>query len=79
MRKNIPKITTTKPNQIEIIIITIRTIITIPFPESTTNIQKHHFKTTFVLSKVYCGSAIRFGQALPGFLITAHHLCPFLI
>ena len=24
--------------------------------------------------EVYCGSAVRFGQALPGYLITAHHL-----
>ena len=28
----------------------------------------------FFTSKVHCGSAVRFGQALPGFLITAHHL-----
>ena len=25
-------------------------------------------------SEVHCGSAVRFGQALPGYLITAHHL-----
>jgi len=24
--------------------------------------------------EVHCGSAVRFGQALPGLLITAHHL-----
>ena len=28
----------------------------------------------FFTSKVHCGSAVRFGQALPGYLITAHHL-----
>ena len=26
------------------------------------------------MSKVQCGSAVRFGQALPNYLITAHHL-----
>jgi len=26
------------------------------------------------VSKVHCGSAVRFGQALPGYLITSHHL-----
>ena len=26
------------------------------------------------VSEVHCGSAVRFGQALPSFLITAHHL-----
>ena len=31
------------------------------------NIQVHR-------SEVHCGSAVRFGQALPGFIITAHHL-----
>jgi len=47
-----------------------------------------YFKTTIVqqnvrtillqnnnhVSEVHCGSAVRFGQALPGYLITAHHL-----
>jgi len=28
----------------------------------------------FFTSKVHCGSAVRFSQALPGFLNTAHHL-----
>jgi len=28
----------------------------------------------FFTSKVHCGSAVRFAQALSGFLITAHHL-----
>jgi len=46
------------------------------------------FKTTFIkpnmtiillqnnihMSEVHCGSAVQFGQALPGFLITTHHL-----
>jgi len=33
------------------------------------------------VSEVHCGSAItvRFGQTLPGFLITAHHLCTSLL
>ena len=26
------------------------------------------------LSEVHCESAVRFGQVLPGYLITAHHL-----
>ena len=26
------------------------------------------------VSEVHCGSALRFGQALPGYFITAHHL-----
>jgi len=30
-------------------------------------------------SKVHCVSAVRFGKALQGFLITAHHLCAFLL
>jgi len=30
------------------------------------------------VSEVHCGSAVRFGQALPGYLITAHHLYAFL-
>jgi len=47
-----------------------------------------YFKTTIIkqnikivllqnnihVSKIHCGSAVRFGQALPGYLITAHHL-----
>ena len=32
------------------------------------------FQNNIHVSKVHCGSAVRFGQALPGFLITAHHL-----
>jgi len=28
---------------------------------------------------VHCGSAVRFGQAVPAYLITAHHLCAFLM
>ena len=33
----------------------------------------------FFTSKVHRGSAVKFGQALPGFLITAHHLYASLI
>jgi len=46
----------------------------ITIPKSTTNIHIHHFKTAFHVSRVHCGSAVRFGRALPGFHITAHHL-----
>ena len=45
--------------------------------------QIHNF---IRVSKVHCGrkqrnkaSAARFGQALSGFPITAHHLCAFLM
>jgi len=31
------------------------------------------------ISGVNCGSAVRFGQAVPAYLITAHHLCAFLM
>jgi len=31
------------------------------------------------VSEVHCGSAVRFSQALPGFLITAHHLYASLL
>jgi len=34
---------------------------------NTTSIQHHMYE-------VHCGSTVRFGQALPGYLITAHHL-----
>jgi len=34
--------------------------------------SKQH-STNIHVSEVRCGSAIRFGQALPGYLITAHH------
>jgi len=30
-------------------------------------------------SEVHCGSAVRFGQALPGYLITAHHMYASLL
>ena len=33
----------------------------------------------FFKSKVHCGSAVRFSQALPGYLITAHHLYASLL
>ena len=31
------------------------------------------------VSEVHCRSAVRFGQALPGFLITAHYLYASLL
>jgi len=31
------------------------------------------------VSEVHCGSAVRFGRALPGYPITAHHLYAFLL
>jgi len=31
------------------------------------------------MSKVQCGSAVRFNQALPGYLITAHYLYASLL
>ena len=30
-------------------------------------------------TQVHCGSVVRFGQALPGYLITAHHLYASLL
>jgi len=33
----------------------------------------------FHTSRVHCGSAVRFCQAVPPYLITAHHLCSFLL
>jgi hypothetical protein len=30
-------------------------------------------------TSVHCGSAVRFGRALPGYPITAHHLYAFLL
>ena len=33
----------------------------------------------FFTSKVHCGSAVRLGQALPGYLITAHHMYACLL
>jgi len=41
-----------------------------------------HFKTTvnnIEVSEVHCGSAVRFGQALPGYVITTHHLYASLL
>jgi len=32
------------------------------------------FQNNILVSNVHCGSAVRFCQALLGFLITAHHL-----
>ena len=31
-----------------------------------------YFKTIFKCPNVHCRSAVRFGQALPGYLVTAH-------
>jgi len=31
------------------------------------------------VSEIYCRSAVRFGQALSGYPITAHHLCVSLL
>jgi len=33
-----------------------------------------YFKTTFKCPEVHYRSAVRFGQALPGYLITAHYV-----
>jgi len=40
---------------------------------------KYLLQNNIHVSEVHCGSAVRFGQALPGFLITAHHLCTSLM
>jgi len=40
----------------------------------TDNVQIHSLQYNIHVSKVHCGSAVRFGQVLPGYLITAHHL-----
>jgi len=42
------------------------------------NIKIILLKHNIHVSEVHCGSAVRFGQALSGFLITAHHLYAFL-
>jgi len=44
-----------------------------------TSIMKQDVKIILIqnnihMSEVHYGSAVRFGQALPGYLITAHHL-----
>ena len=36
-------------------------------------------RNNIYVSEVHCGSAVRFSQALPGCLITAHHLCASLM
>jgi len=67
--------------------------ITIPIPQSTPSTQIHplqdnihvskyiHFKTTFMCpaTTFMCLAGVPSSQALPGFLITAHHLCAFLL
>jgi len=40
---------------------------------------KYLLENNIIVSGVHCGSAVRFGQALPGFLITAHHLYASLL
>jgi len=37
------------------------------------NIKTMLLRNNINVSGVHCGSAVRFGQALLGFLITAHH------
>jgi len=46
----------------------------ITHPQYTSNMQIHSLQNNIHVSKVHCGSAVRFGQALLGYLITAHHL-----
>ena len=46
---------------------------------STSTIIKQNIKIILLqnnihVSEVHCGSAVRFGQALPGYHINAHHL-----
>ena len=43
-------------------------------PQYTSNIHVCSLQNNIHVSKVHCGSAVRFGQALPAYLITAHHL-----
>jgi len=46
----------------------------------TTNINKKtQFQNNTHMSEVHCRSAVRFGQVLPGYLITAHHLYACLL
>jgi len=49
----------------------------IPHPKCNTNTQIHHFKTTFMCPRSIAG--VPSSQALPVFLITAHHLRAFLL
>ena len=44
-----------------------------------TTICKRLRQINIPISGVHCGSAIRFGQAFPAYLITSHHLCAFLM
>jgi len=63
---------------LSICIMTIRivTIITIP---TNMHIIVKTLENNIHVSQVHCRSAVRFGQALPGCLITAHHLYVFLM
>ena len=45
--------------------------------EHTNTSDTHHFKTTFMCPRSIAG--VPSSQALLGFLITAHHLCAFLL
>ena len=48
--------------------------VTFQIPIIKQNIKITIFQNNIHVSEVHCGSAVRFGQALPGYLITAHHL-----
>jgi len=52
-------------------------IIKIPKFLTAANIQIHHFNATFIVYKVYCGSTIRFGRALPRYPTTVHQSYAF--
>jgi len=51
-----------------------------PYKNTQTPLHAHiPFQNNMYVSKVHCRSAVRFGRALPGFLITGHHLYGFLM
>jgi len=43
------------------------------------NNMRMYTSNQYPLCVVHCRSAVRFGQALPGYLITAHHLYACLL
>ena len=43
------------------------------------NIKTILLQTISLMSEVHCGSAVRLSQALPGYLITAHHMYACLL
>ena len=43
------------------------------------NIKIILFPNNIHVCEVHCGSAVRFGKALPDYLITAHHLYACLL